>query len=461
MDGFIFIIVFSALAICLCGCCKRQPYERLHDEKHNVDVYIDVKTPKQSHPPKQKPTAPLQTPSQPPPPPPPGYDPNNAKMVAAVNIVKAHLTTKRSMRWLHRARDALAHEANDMGQLQVRLVRAVGLMVADVLSNKSDPYVIVSTNGEKKKTKTIPAKLNPVWNETLTFGGRLRDFIASGLTLKVMDKVRGLHALCRPPRDAKAPPPPRGGGAPTTPANTRPGTPTTLAGVRVPERRRPQRTCPYLSPRRLTCVPSPPRPAQDFLVADDNLGEVSFSLAHLKHVNELDCAERLPKQGTVYFEVKWVTEAETQAPAPYELAKQAQEDLARQGLMVRDWLSDAADGVLKLTLEMGTGLMAADRNGFSDPYVIVKTADQTWKSETRKKTLNPVWNQTVGAALLLASCRCALPLPCRPSCHSPAHHPATPLPTILPLRCPPSYRVRHRWQTAGCPLPDGPACAVV
>ena len=215
MDGFIFIIVFSALAICLCGCCKRQPYERLHDEKHNVDVYIDVKTPKQSHPPKQKPTAPLQTPSQPPPPPPPGYDPNNAKMVAAVNIVKAHLTTKRSMRWLHRARDALAHEANDMGQLQVRLVRAVGLMVADVLSNKSDPYVIVSTNGEKKKTKTIPAKLNPVWNETLTFGGRLRDFIASGLTLKVMDKVRGLHALCRPPRDAKAPPPPKGGGGGT------------------------------------------------------------------------------------------------------------------------------------------------------------------------------------------------------------------------------------------------------
>eukprot|EP01080_Neovahlkampfia_damariscottae_P008733 gene8733-681_t len=39
----------------------------------------------------------------------------------------------------------------------------------------------------------------------------------------------------------------------------------------------------------------------------------------------------------------------------------------------------------------GTNLVAKDINGFSDPYVIFKTGNFTYKSKIQKKTLNPNW----------------------------------------------------------------------
>ena len=50
--------------------------------------------------------------------------------------------------------------------------------------------------------------------------------------------------------------------------------------------------------------------------------------------------------------------------------------------------------VLKVKLCNAVGLMSADANGLSDPYVKLTFAGETKKSETRYKTLNPVWDET-------------------------------------------------------------------
>ena len=43
----------------------------------------------------------------------------------------------------------------------------------------------------------------------------------------------------------------------------------------------------------------------------------------------------------------------------------------------------------------GNGLLAADANGFSDPYVKLSLGEQKQRSKTMKKTLHPVWTNEV------------------------------------------------------------------
>jgi len=48
----------------------------------------------------------------------------------------------------------------------------------------------------------------------------------------------------------------------------------------------------------------------------------------------------------------------------------------------------------KLTVNVinGTDLISCDKNGFSDPYVIVTFKEHKQRTTTQKKTLNPQWN---------------------------------------------------------------------
>jgi hypothetical protein len=51
--------------------------------------------------------------------------------------------------------------------------------------------------------------------------------------------------------------------------------------------------------------------------------------------------------------------------------------------------------VLRFTLHSGSDLMPADRNGFSDPYCIIRVnSAPIWRSKKCFRTLNPVWEQT-------------------------------------------------------------------
>ena len=67
----------------------------------------------------------------------------------------------------------------------------------------------------------------------------------------------------------------------------------------------------------------------------------------------------------------------------------------RRKVIVR---SAQQDGTLRITVLRGRNLVAADRNGLSDPYVLLKVRGTTsrgaWKSRVEKRTLDPVWNQT-------------------------------------------------------------------
>ncbi|MDP2434302.1 MAG: hypothetical protein Q8P67_01000, partial [archaeon] len=54
---------------------------------------------------------------------------------------------------------------------------------------------------------------------------------------------------------------------------------------------------------------------------------------------------------------------------------------------------DAA-GALSVNLISGHQLASRDRNGNSDPYVIITHAGNTKKSRAKSKTLNPIWDQT-------------------------------------------------------------------
>ena len=59
-----------------------------------------------------------------------------------------------------------------------------------------------------------------------------------------------------------------------------------------------------------------------------------------------------------------------------------------------------SEGQLRVLLHYAQGLAAADSNGFSDPYVKIyllpdKSKHSKRKTEIKKKTLNPVYNETL------------------------------------------------------------------
>ena len=49
-----------------------------------------------------------------------------------------------------------------------------------------------------------------------------------------------------------------------------------------------------------------------------------------------------------------------------------------------------------MTVIEANGLLAADKNGLSDPYVVVKFRKHKEKTKTRRRTLKPVWESGVG-----------------------------------------------------------------
>ncbi|PWA03148.1 hypothetical protein BB558_000658 [Smittium angustum] len=56
----------------------------------------------------------------------------------------------------------------------------------------------------------------------------------------------------------------------------------------------------------------------------------------------------------------------------------------------------ANNGVLSLNLVSGHNLPGADSSGTSDPYVVISVnGTKVFKSETKKKTINPIWNEKV------------------------------------------------------------------
>ncbi|XP_033035006.1 multiple C2 and transmembrane domain-containing protein 1 isoform X6 [Trachypithecus francoisi] len=82
------------------------------------------------------------------------------------------------------------HNLKDVGFLQVKVIRAEGLMAADV-TGKSDPFCVVELNNDRLLTHTVYKNLSPEWNKVFTFN--IKD-IHSVLEVTVYDEDRDRSA---------------------------------------------------------------------------------------------------------------------------------------------------------------------------------------------------------------------------------------------------------------------------
>ncbi|MEE6458817.1 hypothetical protein FKM82_000438 [Ascaphus truei] len=78
----------------------------------------------------------------------------------------------------------------DVGFLQVKIIKAEGLMAADV-TGKSDPFCVVELNNDRLLTQTVFKNLNPEWNKVFTFN--IKD-VHSVLEVTVYDEDRDRSA---------------------------------------------------------------------------------------------------------------------------------------------------------------------------------------------------------------------------------------------------------------------------
>ncbi|KAG1957009.1 multiple C2 and transmembrane domain-containing protein [Pimephales promelas] len=78
----------------------------------------------------------------------------------------------------------------DVGMVQVKVIRAEGLMAADV-TGKSDPFCVVELSNDRLQTHTVYKNLNPEWNKVFTFN--VKD-IHSVLEVTVYDEDRDRSA---------------------------------------------------------------------------------------------------------------------------------------------------------------------------------------------------------------------------------------------------------------------------
>ncbi|XP_053180798.1 multiple C2 and transmembrane domain-containing protein 1 isoform X4 [Scomber japonicus] len=82
------------------------------------------------------------------------------------------------------------HNLKDVGVVQVKVIKAEGLMAADV-TGKSDPFCVVELSNDRLQTHTVYKNLNPEWNKVFTFN--VKD-IHSVLEVTVYDEDRDRSA---------------------------------------------------------------------------------------------------------------------------------------------------------------------------------------------------------------------------------------------------------------------------
>ena len=154
----------------------------------------------------------------------------------------------------------------------------------------------------------------------------------------------------------------------------------------------------------------------DFGKKDDRMGSASINLAALGVLDDgfdpiEDHKVSLNTRGFVYIRIDWRTFAEDAPPASSAELEAAstkafmqefQEDeeaepisyKAKQLLPWTKFLRTLCKIKVKLTVKAGYNLLAADRGGTSDPYVIWQMKDESKTTKTIRKTINPVWEET-------------------------------------------------------------------
>ena len=122
---------------------------------------------------------------------------------------------------------------------------------------------------------------------------------------------------------------------------------------------------------------------------DDNIGMALIDLEPLFCKREgTFSGHELSLQGYVSVKVIWQS-----AAGAWEQARTAALATARPGPIEAPALGTY--GVLSVRLHSAEGLMAADRNGYSDPYVKLHLGNRKMeRSDVCEMTLDPLWDQT-------------------------------------------------------------------
>ena len=283
--------------------------------------------------------------------------------------------------------------------VSVRVVRATGLLAADK-GGTSDPFVTVLSKGSKKAKTSVKKKtLEPEWDETLDL--TVHD-LAAPLSLTVFDHDKGAK------NDNL------GSAEITGLSEIEPGVPTPYKVAL--SKQGAVEVVVTLEYRVSVHVVR----AKDLLAADKNgksdpyvvvqsAGGKKAKTSVKKKTLEPEWDETLdltvhdlaaPLSLTVFdhdkgakndnlgsAEITGLSEIEPGVPTPYKVA------LSKQG---------AVEVVVTLEYRVSVhvvrakDLLAADKNGKSDPYVVVQSAGgKKAKTSVKKKTLEPEWDETL------------------------------------------------------------------
>eukprot|EP00966_Prymnesium_polylepis_P294252 6795609-Prymnesium_polylepis.1 len=266
---------------------------------------------------------------------------------------------------------------DERGVVRVTLVRAEGLKAADS-GGTSDPYVEVQLGKMKRTSRVIKKTLEPKWNEMLEFDTLGNASLSSG-----------------------------------------------TSAVRAPQQRR-ERGDLVMREVQSTALVLNVYDKDNKLTGglDDKLGQVTVGLADLLSKDTATFDLPLLPKGRLHFSVQW-TPFRPRLPKGPRLHPQLQKcvksclrpdgPLKRcialggplgAGAAAAAELSPtskaqrvAQHGALRVHLKRANQLLAADKGGTSDPYVTVYYGQgrsaPSKRTRSIKKTVDPVWDQTL------------------------------------------------------------------
>jgi len=135
----------------------------------------------------------------------------------------------------------------------------------------------------------------------------------------------------------------------------------------------------------------------------DRLGDAALPLAQFVLGSPQDVEIPLDTQGTLEVSVMWRFLRDSVVEGKLANVKRdSKKNLLSLGESSPSFPSGDADEPLLLTLRIkkGTNLLVADKNGLSDPFVVLTCNGQRHKSKVVYKTLEPTWDQTFHFSIL-------------------------------------------------------------
>ncbi|KAL6069579.1 Tricalbin-2 [Balamuthia mandrillaris] len=295
-------------------------------------------------------------------------------------------------------------------RLRVRVIRGIDLVAADKCGT-SDPYCKLRRYGQKKwlKTKTIKKELNPVWNEVFevvltkedkgdedskievgvwdwdaitkddSLGSVVVDFAASfdpadKFPTKEVETIKlfCLEGVAHGKVELGF-----------TPLNFGPS----LAQRKKRERKNRNRK-----------KNKKKKKQQQRQTTDKGIEEMRNEKANVKEQAEETNKDKEKEKADTVAKVndKQKETEQTEVPIEKRLEKQEQPTDKKEAEGDENDEEEEAkedEKVIKVRIIQGMDLIAADRNGYSDPYCKIIGGRRTHKTRIIKKTLDPVWEE--------------------------------------------------------------------